>query len=512
MDKYIMYLRKSQMDRDFEDVSVEETLNRHHKILTDFAAQRKLYVEITLKEVVSGEALSARPMMLQCLELVNTGEYAGVICMDIDRLSRGDGVDSGYITQVLKWNGCKIITPQKTYDLMNDQDEQFTDMKFLFSRYELKTITKRLVNGRNVSASEGKYLGSNPPYGYEIYKLPGVKGNSLKIIPEEAEVVKMIFDMYVNRGMGYNTIAAELNKLGLVTKNKQKWVQNSVMHIITNPVHTGKIRWQYCVQQKSMEGGKLTKHRKFTHDYKVYEGLHEAIISEELYNKACEIRDNRYIPSTRKDKTIQSPFAELLYCANCGSIIRRNTPSVKQMETHKTTPWYRCKANCGCRMITCNILEDAVVEKMKEWLQEYTVDIKEIEKNDAENLHVILASTQKQIADLQVQQNKICELLETGIYTVEMFTKRNSTLTEELGELKEREEALLKKVAEQEVTEIKKNEFIPMTQHLLDSYDVLTPGEKNRIWKVLLEKVTVYRKPGAGRNDFEVHLYPKIPQ
>lgn len=62
-------------------------------------------------------------------------------------------------------------------------------MKFLFSRYELKTINKRLVRGRNQSASEGKFMGSMAPYGYCSYKLAGQKGNSLQIVPEEAKVV-----------------------------------------------------------------------------------------------------------------------------------------------------------------------------------------------------------------------------------------------------------------------------------------------------------------------------------
>lgn len=193
MNLYIMYLRKSQMDRDFEDVSVEETLKRHERTLTEFCEKNKLNVAVVLKEVVSGESLSARPKAQELLELVNTGEYAGVICMDIDRLSRGNSVDSGIIQQTLQVNDCKIVTPQKTYDLNNEQDEQFADMKFMFSRFEHKTINKRLIQGRNDSAKEGKFLGSVAPYGYEIVKLKGEKGNTLKIKPEEAEVVRLIF-------------------------------------------------------------------------------------------------------------------------------------------------------------------------------------------------------------------------------------------------------------------------------------------------------------------------------
>ena len=103
--------------------------------------------------------------------------------------------------QIFQTNCCKIITPNKSFDLQNESDEQFTDMKFLFSRYELKTINKRLVRGRNQSASEGKFMGSMAPYGYRAYILPGVKGNSLRIEPEEAKVVQMIYDMYGKQGI-----------------------------------------------------------------------------------------------------------------------------------------------------------------------------------------------------------------------------------------------------------------------------------------------------------------------
>ena len=133
------------MDTDYEEVSVEETLNRHRKILDNFCKEKRLNVVEVLEEVVSGESLSSRPKMLRLLELVNTGIYAGVVCVDIERLSRGSSLESGYIMQILQTNNCKIITPSKVYDLQNESDEQFTDMKFMFSRYELKTITKRLV-------------------------------------------------------------------------------------------------------------------------------------------------------------------------------------------------------------------------------------------------------------------------------------------------------------------------------------------------------------------------------
>lgn len=273
------------MDTDYENVSIAETLSRHRTILENFCKAKKLHVVEVLEEVVSGESLYARPQMMRLLDLLNTGMYAGVVCMDIERLSRGSSLESGHIMQVLQVNSCKIITPGKTYDLQNDSDEQFTDMKFMFSRYELKTINKRLVRGRNQSASEGKFMGSMAPYGYRAFKLPGEKGNSLRIEPEEAKVVQMIFEMYGKQGIGYNTIAYKLNQMHISSRSGE-WGQTSVVNIINNEVYLGKIRWRREPVKRVVKDGMLAKKRMLNDDYELYEGRHEPIITEEQWNIA----------------------------------------------------------------------------------------------------------------------------------------------------------------------------------------------------------------------------------
>ena len=251
-----MYLRKSRMDTDYEEISITETLSRHRITLEKLCKSKRLHVDEVLEEVVSGESLTARPQMMRLLEMVSTGAYAGVVCMDIERLSRGSSMESGYIMQILQVNGCKIVTPGKIYDLQNESDEQFTDMKFMFSRYELKTITKRLVRGRNQSAAEGKFMGSMAPYGYRAYKLPGEKGNSLMVIPEEASVVRMIFGMYGLQGMGYNAIAYRLNDMHIPAR-KGQWSQTSVANILTNESETDLLRQKSDGNQRKRAAAEL---------------------------------------------------------------------------------------------------------------------------------------------------------------------------------------------------------------------------------------------------------------
>ena len=500
-----MYLRKSRMDTDFDDVSVEETLNRHRHILEAFCKERRLNVVETLEEVVSGESLSARPKMLHLLDLVNTGMYAGVVCIDIERLSRGSSLESGYIMQVLQTNSCKIITPSKTYDLQNESDEQFTDMKFMFSRYDLKTITKRLVRGRNQSASEGKFLGSMAPYGYRAYKLPGTKGNSLQIEPNEAEIVRMIFDMYGRQGIGYNTIAYQLNQMHIPSRTGT-WGQTSITNILNNEVYLGKIRWRHEPTKRIVKDGMLVKKRVKSHDYELYQGLHEPIITQEQWDSVKTVQNSRNHASVHKDKRLMNPFASILFCEKCGAVLKRNVPGKSQ----HTSPWYRCPTRgCNCRTMKCDFVEEAVVNAMREWLSEYTIKVDTEQPPQADPTETALNLIQQQLLELQSQQDKICEYLEKGVYTVEMFSKRNDTLTREMQKLQKAEADLQKKQATKNGEKEAVKELIPTTQRILDSYPHLSIAEKNSLWKIVLEKITAYRTP---EGEFSLHLYPKLPR
>ena len=433
----MMYLRKSRMDTDYENVSVAETLSRHRTILENFCKAKKLHVVEVLEEVVSGESLYTRPKMMRLLELINTGMYAGVVCMDIERLSRGSSVESGHIMQVLQLNSCKIITPSKTYDLQNDSDEQFTDMTFMFSRYELKTINKRLVRGRNQSASEGKFMGSMAPYGYRAFKLPGEKGNSLRIEAEEAKVVQMIFEMYGKQGMGYTAIAYTLNDMNIPTRKGGEWNFGSIVNILSNEVYLGKIRWGKEPVKRVIKDGMVAKKRIQNNDYELYEGRHEAIITQEQGDLVKAAQKKRNHTPVNVDRQLRNPFVGILFCDKCGSVMKRNVPDKKR----NPTPWYRCTTRgCDCRIMKCEMVEHEILVAMEEWLDNYIIQLETDTEPAIDPVETALITVRGQISTLQSQQENICEYLEKGIYTIEMFTKRNLALENEikqLGNLKE---------------------------------------------------------------------------
>ena len=493
------------MDTDYDEVSVEETLSRHRQILDRFCKDKKLNVVEGLEEVVSGEALAARPQMMRLLDLVSTGMYAGVVCMDIERLSRGSSMEAGYIMQIFQTNYCKIITPGKTFDLQNESDEQFTDMKFMFSRYELKTINKRLVRGRNQSASEGKFMGSMAPYGYRAYKLPGVKGNSLRIAPEEAKVVQMIYDMYGKQGMGYNAIAYALNDMHIPAR-KGEWSQTSIVNILTNEVYLGKIRWRREPVKRVVRDGFLAKTRILNDDYELYDGMHEPIITEEQWEMAKAVKKKKGHHSTHTTKELKNHFAGILFCEKCGAALKRNVPAKNQ----GTAPWFRCPTRgCDCRIVKCHTVEEAIRDAMKDWLDEYIIQLNSESKPKVDPIATALEAVQAQLAGLQQQQDTLCDYLEKGVYTIDMFTKRNATLAREIKKLQESEAELMRKKESGSQASQAAMEIIPTAQHILDNYDVLTIAEKNRLWKLVMKKATVYRTPDG---EMSVHIYPKLPK
>ena len=303
MEQYVRYLRKSRFDRDYAELSIEETLKRHEAILDRLAKDRGYHIAKTYYEVVSGESIAARPEIQKMLEEVSAGIYDGVLVVDLERLARGNGADQAYISQVFQFSGTKIVTPMKTYDPSNEFDEEYFEFGLFMSRREYKTINRRLTRGRDSSAAEGKYINSIAPYGYEKAKLKNEKGFTLRLHPDEAPVVRKIFDLFLH-GNGTKVIANDLNDHKIPTRHGDLWSYSTISNILTNPIYMGKIRRGWSRQIRSIENGvvkKRIKRLKNIDDYKVYDGLHPAIITEEEYERVQELRISKQPAARVKD-------------------------------------------------------------------------------------------------------------------------------------------------------------------------------------------------------------------
>ena len=146
---------------------------------------------------------------------------------------------------------------------------------------------------------------------------------------------------------------------------------------------------------------------------------------------------------------------------------------------------------------------------MKKWLNEYKIRIGAARPTSANSVETALSAVRGQLSQLQAQQDTICEYLEKGIYSIDMFTKRNTALAKEIKQLQISETDLLQKQLEGDKENGTQSQIIPTAQHILDSYPTLSPAEKNQLWKLVMTKATVYRSQDDA---LTIHIYPNIPE
>lgn len=510
MERYVKYLRKSRFDRDYAELSIEETLKRHEAILDKLAGDRGYHIAKTYYEVVSGESIAARPEIQKMLEEVSLGIYAGVLVVDVERLARGNGADQAYISQVFQFSGTKIITPLKVYDPSNEFDEEYFEFGLFMSRREYKTINRRLVRGRDSSAAEGKYINSIAPYGYCRIKLPNEKGYTLEPHPEEADVIKKIFSLFLNHA-GTKMIANYLNDHQIPTRHGDLWTYSTITNIITNPIYMGKIRRGWSKQVKTIENGQVKKHikrHKNLEDYQVYDGLHPALISEDQFMLAQEIRMGRQPSVKVKDEfVLQNAFAGLLFCSICGKRIGRTTSS----QSRGGTARLRCVngRNCHNSSADYDVVEKEIITALRAWLEGYRVKIDTIGfADDIAEQKALLEKCDQELAKLTLQLENAFDLVEQGVYTLDLFKERREKLNSSIAEVKERRSRISVALEKLEASETCQSNLIPQTEELLASYADMTNQERNDLLKAILGKIE-YQKGADGK--IEIDLYPRLP-
>ncbi len=506
MEQYVMYLRKSRFDRDYNELSVEETLKRHKAILDKLASDRGYRIAKVYYEIVSGESIAARPQIQEMLAEVSEEFYAGVLVVDLERLARGNGADQAYISQVFQFSGTKIITPNKIYDPSNEFDEEYFEFGLFMSRREYKTINRRLIRGRESSAAEGKYLGSIAPYGYQRVKLQNEKGYSLEPLPNEAEVVKTVFDMYLS-GDGTKVIANYLNDHHVPTRHGELWTYSSIFNMLMNPVYCGKIRRGWCKQVKRIEDGVVKRHIKHLrdpNDYETFQGLHPPLVSEEVFAEAQLIRTER--PSnahTKTDFELQNAFAGLLYCAKCGKRIGRTT--------NRGIPRLRCVNHRNCHTASYDYAktEEQIIAALRQWVAGYTVEIENVGfESEAASCRKRIKKLQEEMEKLEAQLNNAFDLVEQGLYTKEEFRRRKEKITNGQKDILAKLDRLTVRLPSLEEKENFDENLIPRTEALLESYEQMAVAERNKLLKEILYRIE-YRKNHDSA--LEIDIYPKIP-
>lgn len=529
-----IYLRKSRADRDAEARGEGETLSRHEKILTELASQMGLSIGAVYKELVSGETIAARPRMQQLLVEVMQGKWDSVMVMEIERLARGDTKDQGTVAEAFQFSKTKIITPSKTYDPGNEFDEEYFEFNLFMSRREYKTINRRIQTGRMAAFHDGWYIAGTAPYGYKKVKRSGDKGFTLEIVEEEANIVRMIFRLYVygERGeggihqtLGSYQIRDRLNSLHIPSKTGGSWSASSILDILQNPVYTGFQRWSRRRLQKTVIDGRMVQKRLKNEDCPLVRGRFEPLITQELFSMAQTVRKRKPTAHSGASNTLQNPLSGLLYCSRCRSLMTRQRSNTKARYAILRCPNSRC-ANVSSPLY---LIENKVIDGLSLWTSHYELNRPRTSpeyplEHNTETAAILESSMKTISAELEKtgrQLSNAFDLLEQGVYDLPLFQERQKVLEDRICSLKEELSRIQREMDKTE--QLWSREFagpavVPAVRNIADVYRSTEDVEiRNFILKEVLDHIDYCKteRTKKGQRDsagFTLHFYPKIPE
>ena len=410
-EEILDYLRKSQSDDPL--LTVEEVLQRHETILDEWDMKHLgalVPEENRFREVVSGEKISERPEFKKVLRLIESPKYKAVKVVEPQRLTRGDLEDIGRLLKILKHTNTYVITAdrmsERLYDLRNEDDWNALEAELKRGNDYLK-YTKRILNrGRLISVSQGNYIASKPPYGYDRTWVQDGKRKcpTLTENKEEADVVRMIFDMYVNKNMGVHNICYKLDSLHIKPPRGKFWSPESMRDMIENVHYIGKVRWNWRKTMTIVEEGEIleTRPRMKIGEFLVYEGKHEGIISEELFNAAQEKKSKNH--RTRGDKKLRNPLAGIVYC-QCGRSMTMRTYNDKNGNMRAETRLL-CNNQARCNTSSCTFDEmtERVCDILEQCIADFEIRLKN-DEGDSIKLHAnLIKSLEKRLKELQEKE------------------------------------------------------------------------------------------------------------
>lgn len=481
-----MYLRKSRAEENEDTASV---LARHRSQLERFAKERGINCTGVYEEVVSGDSLFCRPRMLELLNDIEAGRYTGVLCTDIDRLGRGSMKDQGLVLETLKDADAAIITPEKLYDLNDELDETQGEFRSFMARQELKLIKKRLARGIRLTVEKGGYV-SNVPFGYR--RAYAGKTPTLAPEPAEAEAVRLIFSLYL-AGDGAKTISRKLAEMGVRPRRGDVFSRNSIRKIISNPVYTGKIVWGQKKHLRPKKPGEKYRTVPSAQGIEV-EGLHPAIVDRATFERAnAALRGRRHPPCS--EGRVANPLAGLLFCRRCGRAMAYRTFGGRKYQADR----FICPT-AGCMTSSrADSVERAVVFALRKTLAGRSLPNTVAREEPAE---AVEKGMRAQLLRLEGQRGRLCDLLEQGAYSTELFMERKSKLDARVSAIS----ADLSALGAREKLEKKGPDAPPEPHDIFEGYFCLSPGEKNRFLKSLIDRALYYKKKGAVPDGFVLEI------
>ena len=500
---WLMYLRKSRQDN--PDESVEEVLAKHEGILQEWAKRelgREIPEDCIFREVISGESISERVKIQKILSKIEDPNVVGVVCVDPQRLSRGDLMDCGTLINTFMYTKTLVATPMMTYDLTNKMERRFFQDELMRGRDYLDYVKEVLTRGRIAAIKKGNFISSKPAFGFDKVTI----GKDHTLVPnKDADVVRMIFDWYVNERIGYQQIANRLDDMGIKPVTTDRWLKNTIAEMLRNVQYDGKVCYNRKKSITVIKDGekKISRPMASEEDMIIVEGKHPAIVDHEIFMAAQKIINNN--PRVTYDKELRNAFAGIMFCADCKRGLYFNGYGGRRagrLECRKKPKHFKSAVY--------KEVVDAVVLAL-----EYSElpNLEALKKNNAGTSAAIqqqiLKRLEEEMQGYREQEEMQYELLETKRYTQELFEKRNSVLRQRMAECEVQIQKARKSMPDAINYEEKTIQLKEAIQALKD--DSLTPAEQNRFLKVIIGRIELSTTDkGIKKTDLNLKIFLKI--
>ncbi len=472
-EKYACYVRVST-DRDEQVSSVENQIDICRNWL-----ERQGYNwdenSVYKDEGISGTIFKDRPAIQLLLENAKKKEINMVLFKSISRLAR-DLKDALEIREIFLSRNVRIISIEEGYDsdIAGKNDMSF-EMASMFADHYSRMLSGSISSALAAKVRRGQHIGKIP-FGYT--REDGI----LKIKQDEAEIVRMIFDWYVNEGLGFKAITHKLNRLSLKPKEIQKWQVTSVQTIIRNRIYCGDFVLNRYTTMK-VEGKKKQIQNPESR-WIIFHEHHEPIVSREWWEKA-----NCNLIKTKKKISPWNDLRGILKCSECGSSIvpllswRLLANGEKKDYRYMKCSKYRRAGEAGCVNHNPLLYEDIKAFLIKQLLEKSYMLQFSFEDSFRGQKHDRLTVIKKEIEGLKNKGTKLIDLHLEQIITKEEFKQKHDELDWKIKNLETEQIDL-----SNQDYETKKIESIKQ------AFELLSNDSQNlhHAFKTLLEKVVVH--------------------
>ena len=417
-----LYFRLSQEDeRQGESVSIDN----QRSMLRKYAEEHGFEIhDEYIDDGVSGTTFD-RPDVQRLLDDAKTGVINTIIVKDLSRFGRNYIEVGQYVDYVFPAFGIRFIAIQDNVDTENRDSNAMEMMPIMniFNEWHAANTSKKIRAVKKAHAKEGIYTAKKAAYGYKI----GTDKKRTPVIDEEtAPIVRRIFEMYAS-GMSPLKISETLNLEGVMspavyayTNLGQKprpngmglWLASTVREMLNNIIYIGhmaQLRWTSLSYKN---------HKRFRNDeseWAIVYNTHEPIISQELWNR-CQERKKSVAKGRRTKVGYTHPLSGFLFCADCGNKMKLST--IISRSTGKRLYRFDCghhvrygKAYCFSHFIAASILEEIVLDDIREMAKSIVLDEKAIReefiRHNAELADKAIKSAKK---ELQAKRKRIEEL------------------------------------------------------------------------------------------------------